>query len=340
MHRIVNYRSTLILSVIILLSAAACKSNKKIYSKKKITIRMERFEQDLFSVSIYNLEDSISFLEKKYPDFFRLYCYKMIQIGDPQQKGFSDRLKAFTTDFTIYRVNKRVRVVFPDVDDIQKELSATFGNYSIAFPGRQIPHIVTCISGFNQSIVLADSLVAISLDKYLGSGDEFYKLLDPPVPEYIRYVMSPRRVARDVVYAWLTGEFSYHVSNDNLLTKMIYEGRAIYCTKQLMPWINDSLLWGFKSRQQQFCRENEKNMWTYLIEHKLLFEKNKFIVSQFIEEAPFTKDFSKESPGRAAVWMGYQIVRSYMSRNSKVTLNELMKESDYLNILNLSKYNP
>ncbi len=340
MIRTAYLKYSLFFVAILLLLSAGCKQNQRIRGKKSINIRIDRFEKDLFSVSLYNLKDSIGFLEKKYPDFFPLFCFKIIQIGDPQQNGFSDRLLAFTSDFTIYKVNKRVREVFPDLNKIKFELSAAFGNYVAVFPDRKIPHIVTCVSGFNQSIVLADSLVAIGLDRYLGSNDEFYKLLEPPVPEYMRYVMHPDKIAPDVIDAWLIGEFPFNSSKDNLLTNMIYEGRAIYCTKQLMPWLNDSILWGFTPHQQQFCKENEKNMWTYLVEHKLLFETNKFIITKFVGEAPFTKDFSKDSPGRAAVWTGYQIVKSYMSRNRNISLMQLMNESDYFEILNHSKYNP
>jgi hypothetical protein len=323
-----------------LLSLTCCKQKKTEPGTKRLTIKIDRFEKDLFSIGVYNLHDSIPFLERKYPDFFTLFCYKIIQIGGTKQSDFSDRLLAFVSDFTIYKVNKRVGQVFPNLDETENELSLIFGNYATVFPDHPIPHIVTCISGFNQSIVIADSLIVICLDKYLGCDDEFYKLLYPPVPEYMRYVMHPGKIPSDVIRSWIIGEFAYNDSRDNLMTKMIFEGRAMYCTRQLMPRKNDSLLWGFTPRQLQFCKENEKHMWTYLVEHKLLFENNKFIVSQYVSEAPFTKDFSKDSPGRAAVWIGSQIVNSYMKQNKNISLAELMKETDYLKILNLSRYNP
>ena len=330
----------LLLSGIILLFVTSCWQGRKVHHAKKVKIKIDRFEKDLFSISLYNLRDSIPSLEEKYPDFFPLFTNKIIQIGPPGQSDFSDRLLAFVSDFTIYKVNKHVQEVFPNLDKIDNELSGVFGNYASTFPNHIIPHIVTCISGFNQSIVLADSLEVICLDKYLGINDEFYKLLYPPVPEYMRYVMHPDKIPVDVIRAWLIGEFAYNDSRDNLLTKIIYEGRVMYCVKQLMPEINDSLLWGYTPRQLRFCKENEKQMWTYLVEHKLLFENNRFIITQFVGEAPFTKDFSKDSPGKAAVWIGYQIANSYMKRNHSISLNDFMKENDYLKILNLSRYNP
>lgn len=332
--------NVLFIAVLLLLSIIGCKQNENKTGVKRGHIKIDRFEQDLFEISLYGLQDSLDFLEKKYPDFFPLFTNKIIQIGNPGQADFSERLMAFVSDFTIYKVKSRVEEVFPNLNKLENQLSSAFSNYASAFPGHSVPHIITCISGFNQSIVLTDSLVVVSLDKYLGSNDEFYKLLDPPIPEYMCYIMQPAKIPSDIVRAWLIGEFPYNDAKDNLLTKMIFEGRAIYCVKQLIPDIKDSLLWGFTPRQLRFCKDNEKNMWTYLVEHKLLFEGNKFIIGQFINEAPFTKDFSKESPGKSAVWIGYQIVNSYMKRNGSISLNELMTETDYLKILNLSRYNP
>jgi hypothetical protein len=39
-------------------------------------------------------------------------------------------------------------------------------------------------------------------------------------------------------------------------------------------------------------------------------------------------------------WVGWQIVRKYMDRNPKVTLQELMADDDYQKIFNESKYKP
>jgi hypothetical protein len=328
----------IILAAIILISS--CSRPSGIKNSKNTGIKIERFEKDLFSISIYNLKDSIALLKSKYPRFFPLYTNKIIEIGDISQPGFNDRLLAFVSDFTIYNVSKKVATVFPDLDRLQEEMGRIFKNYSSQFPKHCVPQIFTCISGFNQSVIVSDSMLVISLDKYLGQNDEFYKLLYPPVPEYERYVMHPAKISSDAMIAWISGEFPYNDSKDNLLSRMIFQGRSIYAVKTIMPWLNDSLLWGFKPAQVDFCIKNEKQMWTFLIENKLLFSSEKLMMTKFTEEAPFTKDFSKDSPGRAAVWLGYRIVDSYIKHNRSISLQELMNNKNYLEILNSSKYNP
>ncbi len=325
--------------VLFVLTIAGCQRSS---SKKEsgIKIQIDRFEDDLFSISLYNMADSIDFLRQKYPDFFPLFTSKIIEIGNSDAEDISTGLIAFVSDFTIYRADKRVKEVFPSLVNLERELTGVFGRYQLDFPEKQVPHIVTCISGFNQSIITADSLLVISLEKYLGSDDEFYTLLYPPVPEYLRQVMRPERISPDVMLAWFITEFQYNPQTDNLLSQMIYYGRALYYVHRLIPEVHDTLLWGYTSRQMDFCYDYEKRMWEYLVENKKLFITDGFGINQFIMDAPFTKDFTQESPGRAAIWLGYRIVDSYMKKNRDVSIRDLLHETDYQKILNVSKYNP
>ncbi len=326
--------------IVVIIMLSSCRKGMDTNEGNTVDLKIRRFEQDLFSIDIYNISDSLTSLQSKYPDFLPLFNNLIIEIGSMDQPDYAERLLSFVTDFTIYQVSKRVNEVFEDFSEYKKELSKAFGRYNYFFPDKAVPEIITCITGFNQSIVTADSMLVIGLDKYLGSEDEFYKLMYPPVPEYLRYVMHPQKIPSDALYAWLTTEFEYNNTKDNLLSNMIFQGRAYYVTKQLMPEIQDTLLWGFTPKQIDFCSSNEKEMWKFIVEQKRLFITDKLVISQYVSEGPFTKDFSQESPGRTGIWLGYQIVASYMKNNKEVSISDLMHETEYIQILNLSKYNP
>ena len=329
-----------ILYFTITLFIAGCRPDHRSIRYEPADIEIKRFDQDLFDISVYDIADNIRYLKEKYPRFLPLFGYKIIEIGGPGDPRFEEGLQAFMTDFTIYRVDRRVKEVFPDLTLIKDELANGFGRYAGYFPEYGIPEVITCISGFNQSIVTGENILVISLDRYLGTDDEFYKLLQPPVPEYQRNVMYPQKIPSDALYGWIVSEFTYNGKTDNLLSQMIFKGRAMYCVKCLLREINDTLLWGFSSEQMQFCYDNEKGMWEYLVENKLLFETEKFRVNQFVNPGPFTKDFSQESPGRAAIWIGYRIIESLAKHQREVSLQQIMQENDYQKLLQLSKYNP
>jgi len=71
-----------------------------------------------------------------------------------------------------------------------------------------------------------------------------------------------------------------------------------------------------------------------------LFKTDYMTINKLTKDAPFTSYFPRESPGRAANWIGWQIVRKYMERHKDITLSQLMKETRYQKILDGSAYDP
>ena len=80
-------------------------------------------------------------------------------------------------------------------------------------------------------------------------------------------------------------------------------------------------------------------MWKYLAEQKILFSTERLTIRKFIEEAPFTRDFGNESPGRVGVWIGYRIVSSYVKATG-INLKDLIGITSAKEILSGSKYHP
>jgi uncharacterized protein YjaZ len=81
-------------------------------------------------------------------------------------------------------------------------------------------------------------------------------------------------------------------------------------------------------------------MWSYFIAQKLLYTTDQAEVMKFTTDGPFTSAFSKEAPPRVGYWLGRQIVKQYMNKNPKVTLQQLMNETDAQVILTKAKYKP
>lgn len=127
---------------------------------------------------------------------------------------------------------------------------------------------------------------------------------------------------------------------NNMLDKMIEEGKVFYLMDRFIPCIADKHKIGFTPSELNWCRKNETNMWAYFIENDLLFNSDPVIINRFVNDGPFTAAFQRESPARAAIWVGWQIVRTYMDRNKQVSLDELIRKQDFRGILRASGYKP
>ena len=79
----------------------------------------------------------------------------------------------------------------------------------------------------------------------------------------------------------------------------------------------------------------------YFIERKLLFSTETKLQKRFLENAPFSKFYledDRQSPGRIGVWLGWQIVKSFM-QNNDVSLQKLLT-IDSEDLFKKSSYKP
>jgi hypothetical protein len=243
------------------------------------------------------------------------------------------------SDDIVREAYREVQRTFPDNEELNAKLTDAFKRYKLHFPDAKIPAVITYVSGFNQSIMLAENIIGVGLDKYLGAGYKLYPQLG--FYKYMSRNMYPAKIPADVMDALAEAIFPYFAGQqDELLGRMLWEGKQLYFVKQMLPAEQDTAIFGFTQKELDLCHNNEAYMWLYLIENKLLFSTHAFTIDKFTQERPFTQEFSREAPGRAANWLGYKIITRYMKRNSSVTLPQLMLNTDYRQILEKSEYNP
>lgn len=327
-----------ILVVLISMITFSCQNNplKVDVSNVKINLKFESYDNDLFAATGH-LEEAGPKLKKEYGRFFTLYNYQMIGIGGPDDPNFYPQLKSFLSDTLIVNLKKQVDQRI-DKKQLKDEFEEAFKHYHYYFPEKPIPAIYTCISGLNQPIIVADSLIGISLDKFLGADCPYYPRLG--LPEYKIRNMYPQKIVPDAINFWASTEFPISPDASKLIEHMIYQGSLLYFEDAMMPDVSDTIKIGYTAKQLAFCRQSEQGMWTYLAEHNLLFSTERMDVKRFVGDAPYTSSFTSDSPGRTGAWLGWQIVKAYMKKNTEFTLKQLMETKDYLGILNKSGYQP
>ena len=297
------------------------------------------FGKKLFDLNDKDTLQAITGLSNEYPDFFNLFTYRIIRIGGIGDEDFPELMKTFLRDSLIEDVKTTTYKEFSNTTWLEKDLQKAFKYYRFHFPNKKLPAIYTYISGFNQSVVTAENIVGISLDKYLGRDCMYYQQLSS-TPAYKTMNMYKERILPDVAFAWGITEFEDPDLMTSLLDNMIEKGKIMYLVDAMLPDTRDSIKIGYTNQQMKWCKQNEAAMWTYLIEQKMLYTSKRMDIVRYINDAPTTSGFPLESPGRTGVWIGWQIVRQYMKRHPEVTLSELMGNKEYQKILNESEYDP
>jgi hypothetical protein len=328
------------IAIVVLL--ASCSSNGKDRfkidtDKINLKIKIHRFDKDVYALDTNKIEVGIPNLRKKYGVFFDIYTQKIMQLGSPDSAKFVPTFRKFLTDSMFHSVYQESLRVFDNVSDIEQKLTVAFKYMKYYFPEKRIPTVYMHVSGFNQSVVVNDSILSLSIDNYLGADYIYYKDL---VFDYELTGMVREKAASDYMMGWLMSEFPQTDYSDRLLDNMLYRGKIMFLLETIMPQEKEETLMAYKPEQLKWCYANEKQMWTSIIEQKHLFMNDRMLSAKYINEAPSTAFFPAESPGRTGVFIGWEIIRSYMKNNRDVGLKELMNETDYQKILEKSKYRP
>lgn len=220
-------------------------------------------------------------------------------------------------------IRREVREHFRDFGPYRTELELFFKHAKYYFPQVREPHVITLTTDvdYQNRVVLADTLLLIGLDNYLGPDHPFYASL----PRYVAAELDPDLLVSDVASAF--GQQVIPPPRDrSFIARMVHYGKGLYLKDRLMPLAPDSVKIGYSASQWDWARANEGQIWRYFVERELLYSTDNKLDPRFLEPAPFSKFrlmLDNESPGRIGRYMGWQIVRSYMAGND-ASLSELM----------------
>ncbi|MCL2434768.1 MAG: hypothetical protein FWD09_01355 [Lentimicrobiaceae bacterium] len=298
-------------------------------AKKQVNIRILRYEEDLFSLDMNNLQKGVAALSKKYPSF----------LVDPdiwQEPQF----KAYLQDTVIIALQKTAEKAVK-TNILLKELETAFGYYKVFYPNNIIPEIITILPGLDElvpTVYIYNDILFINVDMYLGADNPYYSAAR--IPMYIAERYDPVYLPVDIFKKAIVHKHLARVPHHTLLDAMITEGKKLYFTEMMLPALPERYIIGYSEEKYNWATQYLGNAWSYLIEKNELFGKGETLTRCYIEEAPFTKPFGNESPGRMGTFLGWKLIQSYMANHPNITLPELMQEIDYQKILSSSKFKP
>lgn len=328
--------------LILLFIVIACKREGSainyIYNGKTVSIK--RFDNALmdFLTKDPNLRSSDTTLYLHYPNFYELYTTHIIPIKKQENiSGTNDELIRFFSDPTLFYLYKDALLKYSEVSEIERELSSAFSFLSANLPGIPIPDIYFHISGFNQNVIAGENILSLSIDKYLG---EDYPLYQDIFYDYQRVTMSEKFAAFDLVTGFLLSEFPYISSEEVFLNKILYWGKIKYILSKAFPEKDKFFIMNYSAEQWNWCSKNEKSIWKQIVGKKYLYSNDRLLIAKFTEPAPYTAALGENSPPMVGVWIGWQIINSYMDKHPNVSIMELLKNDDYVKILKGASFKP
>lgn len=328
----------------VIIIICSCKSrNIPDVSGIKADLQLQRFEKDFFSADTNHIDQSLAILHQKYPLFYQDFVFNILAL--PPQPDSTESVKQQVKFFirSYKPLKDPADKLFADMNNIEKEVKKGLQFVKYYFPSYKLPtKLITFIGPVNSygNILTTDAL-AVGLQLYMGKNFSFYQSREGQemYPAYIS-----RRFEKEYIPVNCIKTIVDDISPDNnagrpLVEQMIQAGKRLYVTDQLMPETADTLKTGYTQQQLDGCFANEATIWSFFVQNDLLYSTDPSVTRDYMNDAPQTQAFGKESPGFIGQFVGWQIVKKWMAKNEKVSLEQLLK-TDPKNIFLQAKYKP
>lgn len=285
-------------------------------------LELQRFEVDFYNTT----EETLESTKEKYPIFFPENTSDSIwlqKIWDADERElYQETIKKYGT-----------------LESLEEQLVSLFKHVKYYNQDFVVPKVTTVISNidYDYRIIYRGTSLIISLDCYLGAEHPFYG----DYPKYIRQNNTEGHIVVDIAENIISKQVLPYVNDRSFLGKMIEAGKKMYVLDMYLPTVPDREKIGYSKIKYDWALANEEQVWKYFLSKNLLYSTDTKLNKQFLDDAPFSKFYLSQdnlSPGRIGVFMGWQIVRSYMQKND-VSLQELLKVKPQ-DLFTKSKYKP
>jgi len=330
----------------LIVAIASCREtttiNRPDVSNINVQVHIERFDQNLAQLKPKDISSKNKVWQEQYGVFYSNYMHDILQIANPAD---SIRVKEYLTQIINQKdfidLNKAVAKVYPSMESYEEELTQVFKYVKYYFPEYHLPRFIAYVSGFAYQTPIGEDYVGIGLDMFLGANSEFYPALIQSIPLYISRRFTPENIVPRVMEAVLREDI-YPIPDQthNTLQHLIYNGKILYAMDMLLENVSDELKIGYTKEQLAWAKKYQSDVWTWFLQENLLYSTDHLRIQKYFTEAPFTPELGEknESAPKLGSFIGWMLVRKYMERHPKTSLNELFAIQDAQKILEESKY--
>lgn len=307
-----------------------CDDNLDI-QKLKVDIKVNRMDRLLFETK--TIENVRNFTQEN-PLIARAF-FQNPRINTSTDSLLNNYILGLISNPSLNEVYFNAQSVFKSEQEVEVPLENAFRHLKYYYPNFKIPKIGMMVSGFNRDIMITDSNIVYGIDYFLGDKCQY----TPDLPVYILKRMKKEYLV-PMTFLAISNKFNKtDLLDQSLLASMVWYGKALYFTQKMMPCTHDSLIIGYSAIQLKDTEAHESIIWGHFVQKNLLFETS-HTIDKYVTERPYTAEIGSKCPGRIGQWLGWRIVSKYMKENPKVTLQELMLDTDAKKIFTQSKYKP
>ncbi len=319
------------ITLLAMLLLCACSQGKQ---RSANHIDILRYDKTQYEYIEFHSFDAAQKMKSEYYPMTKLLVEDILRIGSIADDDVLAKLRDYYADSLLVRLVEDAQNKFTDITAIENDVGQAFASLAKHLPAVRIPRVYTQLTALNESIIVADTLLGISLDKYMGADYPLYPMF---YYAYQRKTMTPERIGNDCVMSLLGSSYPFDKRQmPNLCNLMLHFGRIAYATAQITgAGLQEHL--GYSDEEWKWCIENEKNIFIYMLEHGHFRSVDYMVLRKYMEPAPYVQFFGKQSPAMLGHWVGARIIEAYVEA-SGASLEDLMNVNNYNTLFANSRY--
>lgn len=197
------------------------------------TMKVERYDRLESRYVITGDFSALQQMNTEYPIETRTLVEKMLRIGDVSDHDISERFLRFYQDSTLQTLVNDVELEYANMDDINEQLQDAFKKLQDWIPGLPLPRVYSQIGALDQSIVIGDRTIGISLDKYMGAKYPLYKQFKYSNEQLES--MGRQNIVPDIVSFYLLSLYPMeNIDSRSQLDKDLHMGKVMWVANKAL----------------------------------------------------------------------------------------------------------
>lgn len=290
-------------------------------------VKVFRYDRLQYEASALNSFSALQKMNMEYPQATKLLIEDVLMIGNVSDADINERLCAYYSDTVLLRLMEDAEQRFRDMDPIEKGLTEAFRTLKKEIPWFPVPKVYAQVSALNQSVVVGDSLLGFSIDKYLG---EDYPLYERYYYSYQRRTMNPDRILPDCLTSYLYSlyPFQWLTEYRTLFDVVMHRGKVHWVVSRLLKSESYEDLLGYTDEEKLWCKKNKKMLWEWMVDKGHLQSKDPMIIRAYTHPDPSMIFKGERIPPLIGIWIGMELTDLYVKQHPELTTDELLSRVD------------
>ncbi|MGL5958798.1 MAG: gliding motility lipoprotein GldB [Phocaeicola sp.] len=329
----------IVLLIVSIVSLFSCLSGGgKVSHASSSSIIVHRYDRLQYEFITANSFTAIQRMSTEFPRTTKLMIEDVLAIGEVNSDKINERMYDYFQDTTLLKLFADAEEQFRDLDWLEEIFNTAVDNMREEMPDLTIPRFYAQFSALNESVVVADTMVGFSIDKYMGSEYPLYKRF---YYEHQRHSMKPDRIAPDCITYYLMSEYpTVWMPRVTLLDVMIMYGKINWVASKLLDYDVMEKILDYDEKEIEWCRKNKHILWNTMLQKKHLESTDTRIIYGYTHREPIYPILQNDAPMTVGIWMGMLIVDAYMKKHKEVSFTDLLEMQNHREILTDLNFNP